>query len=95
MTTEQARQSLQGSDLGVLAPPAGLEPATYGLEVRQHPSGWCHPGASTQVGSGSPSGQLHRERLCDNNRIARGIASPSQAPAVHADLCQAVTDYTR
>jgi hypothetical protein len=34
MTDTVTPTSLQASDLGVWAPPAGLEPATYGLEVR-------------------------------------------------------------
>jgi hypothetical protein len=37
------------------APPAGLEPAPYGLEVSHDPSAWYHPSASPQVGSGPPS----------------------------------------
>jgi hypothetical protein len=62
------------------APLAGLEPATYGLEVRHAPSArWC-PGASPQVGSGSSSNQCHRGRLRDNDRIATGIACLTTGP---------------
>ena len=57
------------------APLAGLEPATYGLEVRHDPSDWCHRGASALVGSGSSSDQWHRGRFRDNDRIATWIAS--------------------
>jgi hypothetical protein len=68
------------------APLAGLEPAPYGLEVRHHPSGWCRPGASPQVGSGLLSTWLHPGRHSDNDRIASWIASyvagPSLSPRV-------------
>jgi hypothetical protein len=51
-------QSKQGQRLKALtcafAPLAGLEPATYGLEVRHDPSGWCCLEASPPVASGPP-----------------------------------------
>ena len=57
------------------APLAGLEPATYGLEVRHDPSAQCCPGPSPQVTLGPPSTWLHRDRHRSNDRIATGIAS--------------------
>jgi Domain of unknown function (DUF1918) len=43
-----------------------------------------------QVESASPSGQWHRERICDNNRIAKGIATTplewSRRPSEHLEL---------
>jgi hypothetical protein len=44
---------------------AGLEPATYILEVRHEPSGWCSLGHRRR----------YRRQHCANSRIARGIAS--------------------
>jgi hypothetical protein len=74
-------QSKHGHELNALtcafAPPAGLEPATYGLGVRQRLSASCRPGASPQVESGLPSGQSHPGRRCDDDRIAKGIARSS------------------
>jgi hypothetical protein len=61
------------------APPAGLEPATYGLEVRHNPSAWCHADASPQVASDPPSAWSHPGRHRDNDRIANGIASRTLA----------------
>jgi hypothetical protein len=65
MPREQARQPV-GAELG-LGARIGLEPATYGLEVRQSLSAWCCGGASPQVGSGRPSDRLHpgRSRYSD------------------------------
>jgi hypothetical protein len=77
MTAEQARQVLYGSGLGVCAPPAGLEPATYGLEVRHHPSAWSYLGASPQVASSLSSAWLHPRRHSDSEGIAKEIASTS------------------
>ena len=65
-----------------LAPLAGLEPATYGLEVRHDPSAWYHPGASPQVGSGLSSNRSPPDRLRDNNRIAKRIATRPYGLAV-------------
>jgi hypothetical protein len=53
---------------------AGLEPATYGLEVRHGPSAWWCLGASPPVGSGLSSDQWRRGRSGDDDRIASGIA---------------------
>jgi hypothetical protein len=63
------------------APPAGLEPATYGLEVRHDPCAWCRRGASSQVASDLPSAWSHPGRHRDNDRIANGIASLTTGPA--------------
>ena len=57
------------------APPAGLEPAPYGLEVKLALSSWCRPGASPQVESGPSSSRFDPGRGCYNDRIARRIAS--------------------
>jgi hypothetical protein len=71
---EQADPRAQGADLGFGAP-AGLEPATYGEEVRHNPSAqWCL-GRSPQVELTLPSVWLHPDGHRHNDRIARGIAS--------------------
>src|SRR5215211_328393 len=75
--TSQNKQSNQIKPLtwGFGAPLAGLEPATYGLEVRHDPSAWSWLGASLQVGSGASSKQSRPDQPCHNDRIAIGIAS--------------------
>jgi hypothetical protein len=82
-------QSKHGHVLNALTctfvPPAGLEPATYGLEVRHEPSAWCRRGASSQVASDLPSAWSHPGRHRDNDRIATGIASLTTGPPVRHD----------
>jgi hypothetical protein len=72
---------------GFGAPLAGLEPATYGLEVRQSLSVWCRLGASPQVASGPPSAWWHPGRLRPIDRIA-SLAMP----AASAELVLPVAD---
>ena len=62
---------------------AGLEPATYGLEVRLHLSTWYCPGTSPQVRSGSLSDLSHPGRHSYSDRIARGIASLATSHGQH------------
>src|SRR4030095_15002536 len=61
-------------------PPAGLEPAPYGLEVRHDPSGWYYPNASPQVGSGPPSGRSHRGRPPYQQPDCQRDCQPLQGP---------------
>jgi hypothetical protein len=78
------------------APPAGLEPAPYGLEVMQSLSGWCCPDASLQVAWGSPSVRLGPGRGGYMHRIAKRIASPCRnACGLYQLTLQIVADYTR
>ena len=61
------------------------ELAACGLEVKLAPSAWCPLGAAPQGESGPLSNRLHRGRLRDNDRIAKGIATsrhPATCPAV-------------
>ena len=69
--------------LAGLGRPAGFAPAPYGLEVRHHPSTWCHAEASPQVGSGPHSNTSHPGRARYNGRIARRIASPIAMAATY------------
>ena len=78
--TGSDRESKQSNRLkpltwGFGAPLAGLEPATYGLEVRHDPSAWCRRGVSPQVGSDPSSDRFHRSRGRGIDRIARWIAT--------------------
>jgi GAF domain len=61
------------------APPAGLEPAPYGLEVRHDPSAWCDRGASTQVKS-SPSDQFHLGRPVTRTGLPEGLPALARCP---------------
>ena len=56
-------------------PLAGLEPATYGLEVRHDPSVWWQLGLSLLVDSGPWSRLLHPGWGRYSDRIARRIAT--------------------
>src|SRR5215213_1331355 len=76
----------------MFAPLAGLEPATYALEVRQDQSGRCSLGTSPQVGSGPLSEPFDPGRGCHSDRIANGIGSGGCWPAASLRV---VANYER